>query len=68
MNATYAIQQPGKIEVTMEMTMSLRHWKELSDQLSAAWPSSDLDRAICELVQKMNRKVSFASCDGERET
>ena len=44
-----------KIDISLNMTMNLKEWKYFANQLEEKWPSSDLSRAINELVWKIDR-------------
>ena len=67
MYAVYTISAPEKIQVTMEMSMSLGEWTRLAKQLPEAWPSTDLARAITDLALRMSTKVHYTPDDGESE-
>ena len=45
-----------KIDISLKMTMNLKEWKSLAKQLADTWPSSDLSRAINELVWEIDRE------------
>lgn len=50
MRSTFSIQDPDKIVATMTLTMPLKEWKQLKEQLSRDWPSYDFSRQISDLV------------------
>jgi len=43
---------PNKMEFTLEITMTLKDWRELDDQLSTAYPSWELASRITDMVQQ----------------
>lgn len=51
------IVNPDDVEVTIEVTMTLREWEKLSVQLGGDHPSWQLDRAICAAVAGARRIV-----------
>ena len=50
MRAFFEVINTDKIEMQLTMTMVLKEWKELRNQLINEWPSSDLSRDIADLV------------------
>jgi len=50
MKANFTTTNPGDIEMTMELTMNLKEWKKLKNQLSEDWPSWDLGSKITSMV------------------
>ena len=60
MKARFMVEEPGEIIATMKITMPIKEWIELRDQLANSWPSSDLSRNITDLVVQA-RKVFYAS-------
>ena len=50
MKARFMIENPDGIEATMKITMSVKEWTELRDQLSERWPSSRLNHAITHVI------------------
>ena len=46
----FQINDPDKINFTLTMTMSLKDWKELSEQLSNKWPSAKLSNEISDMT------------------
>ena len=59
MKARYMIESPGEVEATMKITMTMKEWEALRDQLSTVWPSSRLATAITNLLAD-SRKVFYA--------
>lgn len=41
------------IEATLTLTMTLAQWKQLEEQLHAAWPSSELSMKITDLLRRL---------------
>ena len=46
------LTNPGDTNVTLTITMPLRRWKELHDQLSSAFPSWKLSEYISQVTNK----------------
>lgn len=46
----YMIENPKKIEATMKITMKVKEWELLRDQLQNKWPSSPLTSVITQLL------------------
>lgn len=55
MQADFKVINPDEIEMELRVTMSLKDWKQLNDQLSEAWPSYDLGREIASMVNQADR-------------
>ena len=55
MRATLRLTDPDDMDATMTLTMKLKHWKELRDQLADRWPAADLTSAISSIVTKAER-------------
>jgi hypothetical protein len=53
------IENPDGVQVTIKMTMSIKEWTDLRDQLANKWPSSNLSSHITSVVGQM-RKVVYA--------
>lgn len=62
MKARFMIEEPAKIEATMKITMSVKNWEELRDQLEMKWPSSELSGKITDLLVQA-RKVFYTSTE-----
>jgi len=55
MNANFRIENPDKLDASMSITMSVKEWKELANQikcLNQEWPVSDLFLKITDLISK----------------
>lgn len=50
MRGSFKLSDPDKITSTLTLTMTLKEWKELRTQLTAAWPAGELSRVIGALV------------------
>lgn len=59
MKARFMIEEPGEIQATMKITMAVKEWEELRDQLAQKWPSSRLHSAITSVIIEA-RKVYYA--------
>lgn len=59
MKARFMIEHPEEIEATMKITMTVKEWGELRDQLAQKWPSSRLFSAITNVLSEA-RKVYYA--------
>lgn len=59
MKARFMIEKPAEIECTMKITMSMKEWENLRDQLENKWPSSRLQHAITHALSEA-RKVYYA--------
>lgn len=57
MKARFLIENPGAIEATMKITMTVKEWEELRDQLASKWPSSRLSQAITSVLIDARRVV-----------
>lgn len=62
MQARFMIEKPDEIVATMKLTMPVKEWEELRDQLSSKWPSHDFSRAINDLLSQA-RKVVYPSVE-----
>lgn len=59
MKARFMVEDPEAIECTMKLTMTMKEWENLRDQLENKWPSSRLQRAITHVLTEA-RKVYYA--------
>ena len=59
MKARFMIEQPDEVQATMKITMTVKEWCELRDQLQSKWPSSRLSLAITQVLAEA-RKVYYA--------
>ncbi len=50
MKSRFMIENPASIEATLKVTMTIKQWTELRDQLTSAWPSWKFGQAINELL------------------
>jgi hypothetical protein len=57
--ARFMIENPDDIQATMKITMSIKEWTELRDQLDSTWPSWRLSSAITHVISEA-RKVYYA--------
>lgn len=56
------VEEPGKVEYTMKITMSAKDWEELRDQLAQKWPSSELSNAVTDILSNV-RKIHYSEQD-----
>lgn len=59
MKARYMIEDPDAVEATMKITMTMKEWSDLRDQLEDKWPSSRLSQAITHILSDA-RRVYYA--------
>lgn len=59
MRARFLIEDPDEIEATMKITMTVKEWTELRDQLAEKWPSSRLSLVITSVLSEA-RKIYYA--------
>lgn len=62
MNARFMLEKPEEVQATMKITMTLRQWIDLREQLDQKWPSAGLSQKITELVCEA-RKVFYSTID-----
>ncbi|GAG22865.1 unnamed protein product [marine sediment metagenome] len=62
MNGTFEIQKPGEVIATVTISMKVKEWEELKEQLEQKWPSSDLSSLITDLVWQA-KKTFYKSED-----
>lgn len=56
----FMIEAPDEVEATMKITMTVKEWTELRDQLKNEWPSWKLSLAINQVLTEA-RKVYYAT-------
>ena len=59
MKARFMLENPQDLEATMKITMTVKEWENLRDQLENKWPSSRLSQAITQVIIEA-RKVYYA--------
>jgi hypothetical protein len=59
MKAKFMIENPDDLEATLKLTMTIKEWGELRDQLATAWPSARLSTIITNVLFEA-RKVYYA--------
>jgi hypothetical protein len=57
MKVRYMLENPQEVEATMKITMSVKEWETLRDQLAGAWPSSRLYTAITSVLSDARRTI-----------
>ncbi len=50
MKGLFNIVDPAEVEMELTLTMRLKEWKELQEQLNKDWPSCDLSSKITDMV------------------
>ena len=60
MKARHMVENPDEIEMTAVMTMTMKEWDTLREQLIAHWPSSRLSTVITEMLGDA-RRVFYAT-------
>ena len=58
------IENPQEIEATLKLTMSIKEWEDLRDQLENKWPSSRLSDYITDVITQA-RKVYYAEQEAQ---
>lgn len=58
MECRFMIDEPSEIEATMKITMPIKEWEELREQLQQAYPAWRLSAAISDLLSQA-RKVFY---------
>lgn len=57
MRSTFTVNKPDEVEMTLKITMPLKEWKNLKDQLCEKWPSSKLGITISNVIYKAELNV-----------
>lgn len=52
MKTAFRIEEPNEVSMTLTVTMTLSHWRELQSQLQSKYPSWKLSAAISEMVHE----------------
>lgn len=63
MKTRMMVENPDAVLVTIKMTMSMKEWTDLRDQLANQWPSSNLSGHITDVVGQM-RRIVYAKEEG----
>ena len=58
MKSRFMVEKPDDIEMTMKITMSIKDWTDLRDQLEQKYPSWRLSGMITNLLSQA-RKVFY---------
>ena len=64
MKTRFMMENPDEIEATLKITMSLKKWGNLRDQLSNTYPSWELSAAIADLLGQA-REIFYPKVDEE---
>lgn len=57
MKARYMLERPETIDATLKITMTVKEWEELRDQLNYAHPSWRLSSIITNLLADARRTI-----------
>jgi hypothetical protein len=57
MQARFMIERPDEIEATLKITMKVKDWEILREQLVGKWPSSDLSSTITDLLSQARKRI-----------
>lgn len=57
MRMHYIVENPEQITCTMKITMTVKEWEELRDELSNRWPASRLTSAITSVLTNARRLI-----------
>lgn len=63
MKARFTIENPEEMQATIKITMSVKEWVDLCQQLDNKWPSSRLSAAISHVVYEANKTYSAEEMD-----
>lgn len=55
MKTKFSFPAPGTIEATLEITMTIKEWEELSSQLNKAYPGWNLTPTIRTMVERTTK-------------
>lgn len=58
MKTIIRVENPDEAEVTLTITMKLKEWRELREQLAARWPSREISKAIGNAVGRLTRHLT----------
>ncbi len=64
MEAKLNIADPSTLKATLALTMTVKEWDELADQLQNVWPSIRLTEVIRDLNRQL-RKTYYPSSEPE---
>lgn len=62
MKAVMTVQKPEDIQITINITMPVKEWRELADQLGNKFPSHQLSALIRNATRQVEKNVYV---DGE---
>lgn len=66
MHATMTVKEPGEIEVTASITMRLKDWEKLRDQLASAYPAWRLSDVISKMMADATQTL-YASSESKED-
>ena len=55
MKAKFKLENPDEIQATIEITMTLKNWEDLSRQLANNYPASEFRSVISDVVNQSKR-------------
>ncbi len=55
MKARFYVEKPEQAEATMVITMTIKAWKQLQQELTHVWPASELSMSISNLVNQAEK-------------
>ena len=64
LRARMMVEQPDNIDMTLKLTMSIKEWCELRDQLNSGYPSWRLSSAITSMLVDA-RQVFYPPAEGK---
>jgi len=59
MKTRFLFENPDEVQCTLKITMSMKEWCDLRDQLATKWPSARLSSHITDILSKA-RAVYYA--------
>ena len=66
MKARYMIENPGELSATLKITMKVKEWEELRDQLASTYPSWKFASAITSIITDA-RRIIYAPDEKEAD-
>lgn len=64
MKARFALDKPDAMEATIHITMTLKQWRELQEQLVNVYPSWELSSVITDVLMQAGL-VFYADTDAK---
>ena len=63
MRASYFIEKPNDVELTLSITLKLSEWDDLARQLPSKWPSTQFGNEIMAMIYNVNKKMTVTNKD-----